>query len=323
MKNLIIKSLDSKRVLFSAPPRYYYVINVGVVVTNPAVLPSFSGKVVKSLLIKSNPLLEKIFRESIGGRPKPIHVSPLGYRGEKGKLVFLWKRSDAKNKVLEASPDIEYFFTVSCTEEIFEMVLEAVMSMNNVKLFNTEWIITEIDAKRYKLPDKNPIIRLEDAVAIKVMFRSPIQPIDPYRKSQYKRLNILPGILFSYNAGEITRMYRRGPDYWRVLDILNYVLIESKTYWKTVKQVNIIYDNKEIPALTGYVKYWVNLENTTEEEKLLVENILSHAQIIGAGSSRSIGLGHIEIKIEHRGKYQSKPTKTPLDTHNNHKTHSS
>ncbi len=297
---MIISSLDGKRILFSAPPRNYYVARVGVVVSNPAVLPSFSGKVVKSLLIKSNPLLEKIFKESLGGRPKPIHVSPLGYRDEKGRLVFLWKRSDAENKVLEASPDREYFFTVSCTEEISEMVLEAVMGANSIELFNTEWVITSINVERYRLPDKNPLIRLDDVVAVKVMFRSPIQPIDPYRKSPYKRLNILPGILFSYNAGEITRMYRRGPDYWRVLDILNYVLIESKTYWKTVKQINILYDNKEIPTLTGYVKYWVNLENVSEDEKLLVENILSHAQIMGAGSSRSIGLGHIEIKTEHK-----------------------
>lgn len=289
--------LDIEHVLFSAPSRRYYVVHVGITVTNPAVLPPFTGKVVKSLLIKSNPLLEKIFEESIPDQPKPIHVTPIGYYSRNG-VVYLWKRAGVNNGIITVKPDKKYFFTVSCSEEVSGMILEAVLGINSIKFFNTEWILTDLDVKTYKLPNNNPPIKLDNTDSVKVMFRTPVQPIDPYRKSKYKRLNILPGILFSYNAGEITKMYKRGPEYWRILDIINYVLIESKTYWKTVKQVEVLYEQKTIPALTGYVKYWINKENTSKKEKLLIENILSHAQIMGAGSSRAIGLGHIEIKTQ-------------------------
>jgi len=63
---VIIASLDGKRLLYSAPPRRYYVARVGIVVSNPAILPSFTGKAVKSLLIKSNPELEN--RKGVPGR---------------------------------------------------------------------------------------------------------------------------------------------------------------------------------------------------------------------------------------------------------------
>jgi len=295
---LIIASLDGKRLLYSAPPQRYYVAEVGVVVSNPAVLPSFTGKAVKSLLIKSNPELEKVFKEGLPDHPKPIHVTPIGYRDEKGRVIYLWKKGSDKIMVVE--PDKHYFFTVAYSEEIAKAVSEALLGLNDIELFNTRWIITDLNISYTVLPSDDPPIKLDDTVAVKIMLRTPVQPIDPYRKSMYKRLNIMPGVFFSYNAGEITRMYKRGPEYWRVLDILNYVLIESKTYWKTIRQVDVQYDNKQIPALTGYVKYWVNLENTSKTEKLLVENILSHAEIMGAGSSRSIGLGHIQVKTEPR-----------------------
>ncbi len=295
---MIVTSFDGKRVLFSAPPRRYYVAKVGVVVSEPAVLPPFTGKVVKSLLIRANPDLEKIFRQGVPGQPKPLHVTPLGYRGGRGRTIYLWKKAGDPEKVIIAQPGTRYFFIVSYSEEVADQVTEALLSLGETRLFNTRWITTGIETVMRILPSPEPPIRLEGARAVKVMLRTPVQPIDPYRKTMYKRLNVLPGIMFSYNAGEITRMYRRGPDYWRILDILNYVLAESRTYWKTIRQVDVQYDNKKIPALTGYIKYWVNLENTGQDEKLLVENILAHAEVMGAGSSRSIGLGHIEIKIE-------------------------
>lgn len=265
--------------------------------SNHAVLPPFTGKVVKSLLIRSAPELEKVFKEGLPGQPKPIHVTPLGYRDGRGRTLFMWKRAGHDRMIMEVSPDKHYFFIVSYSDEIAETVSSALIGFNGLELFNTRWMLTDLEIEGVELPSKNPPIRLDDAIAVKVMFRTPVQPIDPYRKTMYKRLNIVPGILFSYNAGEITRMYRRGPDYWRVLDILNYVLSESKFFWRTVRQVDVQYDNKEIPALTGYVKYWVNLENTSDTEKLLVENILSHAAIMGAGSSRSIGLGHVQVSV--------------------------
>lgn len=294
---MIVSSLDGKRILFSTPPRNYYVIRVGLVVSKPAVIPPFSGKVVKSLLIKGNSLLNKIFTMGISGVPKPIHVSPIGYY-DNGRVVFLWKKS-GDDRVLEVVPDKEYFFIVSCSEEVYDEVFNAVLGLNSVELFNTEWIISTLEIESYRLPSENPLIRLDDAESVKIMFRSPVQPIDPYRKTGFKRLNIVPSILLSYNAGEITRMYRREPGFWRILDLLNYVLVETKTFWKTIRLVDVLYDkNRKIPALTGYVKYWVNLEDTGKDIKLIVENILSHAQIMGVGSSRSIGLGHIDIKIE-------------------------
>ncbi len=294
---LIVISFDGKRVLFSEPPRKFYMIHVSLHVSNPAILPPFTGKVVKSLLIKGNPDLEKVFKSSTPGYPKPIHITPLGYRRRDKSVVFLWKKD--RSRYIEAKPGRQYFFIVSCSEDVSTMVLDSIMEINGVKLFNTEWSIDAVTASTHDLPSSKPLVRLDNAKSVKIMFRTPVQPIDPYKKTIYKRMNILPGILLGYNAGEITRMYKRGPEYWRILDILNYVLTESITYWKTVKPIEILYDNKLIPTLTGYVKYWITLDGVDENSKILIENILSHAAIMGVGSSRSIGLGHIEIKVEH------------------------
>lgn len=292
-------SLDGLRVLFSGAPRRYCRVVVWVSPVNDAVLPSFTGKVVKSLLIKANPLLERVFGRDSVYNPKPIHVTPLGYFGDKGSPRFLWK-TFGRDEVVVVRGGRSYFFRLGFDEAVESMVLEALHRLDGLELFNTKWYVLGFEVETVKLPTRNPRIRLDDAAVVKVMLRTPNAPLDPYKKTVYKRFLPLPSIMFAYNAGEITRMLQRGPDYWRLLDLLNLVLTETHYVWDTVKKIYYLYNGKKLPALIGYIKYMVNqqplLENRTL--KLLIENILEHATIMGTGTSRANGLGHIEIKIE-------------------------
>lgn len=296
---LIVSSLDGLRVLFSCAPRRYYRVVVWVSPVSDAVLPPFSGKVVKSLLIKANPLLGKVFGRDGAYTPKPIHITPLGYIDDNGSPRFLWKTPDKKGAVAVRA-GYTYFFRLGFDETIESMVFEALHSLDGVELFNTKWYVSGLEAETVKLPTRSPGLRLDDATAVKVMLRTPNTPLDPYKKTMYKRFLPLPSIMFAYNAGEITRILQRGPDYWRVLDLLNLVLTETHHVWDTVKKIHYLYDDKKPPALIGYIKYMVNQHPLKENPalKLLVENILEHATIMGTGTSRANGLGHVEIKVE-------------------------
>ena len=52
------------------------------------------------------------------------------------------------------------------------------------------------------------------------------------------------------------------------------------------------------------MKYYIDHEilNQKLELKTLIENILSHAQIMGVGAGRANGFGHITIKINQEPK---------------------
>jgi len=63
------------RKLFESAPRLYYFGWVRLCVDGEAVLPPFTGKVVKSLLIKANPVLESVFEGKF--YPRPVRVSTL------------------------------------------------------------------------------------------------------------------------------------------------------------------------------------------------------------------------------------------------------
>lgn len=268
---------------------------VVVVPDRDQVIPSFSGKVVKTLLISSNKSLEYIFN-SKELNPKPIHISPLGYVSENGKIVYLWKKAGDPSK-LRIISGRKYFFYIGFEESIEHQVLDAVNSIDGVKVFNTRWSLEEIDYTSIEIPSEKPQYRIKGDY-IKVELRSPTNIIDPYKKSKYRRFLPLSGFLFAYNIGEVARILHRNDIYWELIRIFNTVLQETHHVWDTVKKIMYLYEGKAIPGLIGYIKYYIDKEYLEKNIniKLLIENTLTHATIMGVGSGRANGFGHITLK---------------------------
>ena len=295
---MLISDVIGVRKLFETSPRNYYFGYVKLVPDKDVLLPPFTGKVVKSLLIQANPSIEEVF----SGRytPKPIHVSTLIRIDGSSRRVYLWKRYGSKQELtMRLGTGQTTMFYIGFTEDIAHKVINALMNLNDIELFNAKWSLIEYGVEKYSLPAEHipGQFSIDNAVAIKVEFRTPTLLLDPYKTSKYKRFLPLPGIVFSYNVGDLLRM-ERNRDYIETINLLNAVLNETYSALETVKPIMYIYEGKGYPAITGYIKYMIDwdLVEKTGAQKLL-ENIIVHASIMGVGTSRANGFGHVTIKI--------------------------
>ncbi|ADI31607.1 CRISPR system precrRNA processing endoribonuclease RAMP protein Cas6 [Staphylothermus hellenicus] len=294
---MLVTDIIGSRLLYSASPRTYYKAHIVLQVKGEAVLPPYTGKVVKTLLISAEPGLEDVF--SANYNPKPIAISTLAKRVN-NKYLYLWKKSGS-DVVLKVDPgDIVEFWT-GFTEDIASKMVEALTGLDGLELFNTKWSLLEYNIESYKLPAKPEEVpldyRLDDAVAVKVEFRTPALLLDPYKKTIYKRFLPTPGNVFSYNIGDLLRL-TRDKEYIEVVILVNALLNETYTVLKTVKPVKYVYGKKSLPGIVGYAKYMIDWDLLVETKaKHLLENLLLHASIMGIGTSRANGFGHVTIKV--------------------------
>ncbi len=87
------------RILLSAAPRKYTLVEICLRVERNVVLPPFTGKVSKSLLIIGNSKLYDVFEKPFiveydGVKiqvPKPLRITPLYVRNN-DSLIYLWKK---------------------------------------------------------------------------------------------------------------------------------------------------------------------------------------------------------------------------------------
>lgn len=278
-------------------PRRYYKVRVCIRPAAPAVLPVFTGKVVKSLLIEANPNMRNVFESAFN--PKPVSISTL-YRFRGGKREYLWKRAgSSKYPVVE--PGEKLYFHIGFTEDVEPMVLEAVYGLNGVETAGIKWFLEEVELHSYELPapsDKIPEeYRISGKHGVKIEFRTPVLLIDPYKKSRYKRFLPTPGNVFAYNIGDLLRL-ERGRDYINTVILVETVLNETYKVLETAKPVRYVYEGKELPGITGYVNYVFDWDFIKEKEiETFLENLLLHASIMGIGSSRASGFGHVTIKL--------------------------
>ncbi len=285
------------RRLFEARSRDYFFAWVRVMPNNDVLLPPFTGKVVKSLLIKANPVLEEVFSGKYS--PKPIHLSTFA-RVVDGKMIFMWKKSGVDEDVsMRLGMGQEAMFYIGFTEDVAHQVMDALSNLDGVELFNVKWVLVEYGIECYKLPSKDiPVrYRLDNIEAVKVEFRTPTLLLDPYKKTRYRRFLPLPGIVFSYNIGDLLRM-ERSRDYIETVDLVNALLNETYSALETTKTVMYIYEGKRLPGITGYVKYMIDWSLVDKlDAKLFLENLLLHTKIMGVGTSRANGFGHVTIRF--------------------------
>ncbi len=279
-----------RRLLFGVG-RLFYRFVVWLRVDGCCVLPPFTGKVVKSLLIKCNPRLVSVFEGRVF--PKPIRVSTLFRRNG----YFLWKRRGCGDVISVDGGDV-LGFIVGCYGEYLEDVLSAIDNLRDVDLFGCRWSVIELSAECFRIPSREPLYRLDDVDVVKVVFRTPALFVDPFKPSRFRRFAPISGFVFSYNIGDVARLERE-PDYISLVNLFSALVVEAHSCLETCKRVFYIYDGKELPGVIGYVNY--HLENdilsSYPEFKLFVENVLTHAYVMGVGSSRADGFGHVDIAL--------------------------
>ena len=297
---VLFGDLFGGRWLFESGVSGYFLLRVVVRVVCDGgwvVLPPFTGKVVKSLLIRGFSGLDSVF----GGvfNPKPIHVSPLLVNGR-----WLWKRGGERG-VLRVRCGSEAVFHVGCTEDVAGMVFSGVEGLNGVELFNARWELVSLDIERYDLPSEDLGVGIDGYDRVVVEFKSPALLVDPYKASPSNpRFLPLAGVLFSYNIGDLLRMRKREhrwePRFWAVVDIVNAVLHEHRRILDSIYTVTYNYDGRIGYGVGGRAVYYIVKKIIREKPwvKAFLENIIVHARIMGVGSSRANGFGHVAIRLE-------------------------
>ncbi len=294
------------RILLSASPRKYTLVEICLRAERNVILPPFTGKASKSLLIIGNSKLYDVFEKPLTVEynsvkiqvPKPLRVTPLYVRGN-GNTIYLWK------KRIEGPPLRLRGNKIACFKVGFEEGLEkdiyyAVAGIDGAVLFDSRWFVESIRVeKSFRLPSQSPGVSLDNVSGIRIFFRSPIKLVDPWKKTRFGRFLPIAGVLFAYNIGELLRLLKRDIEYWYVVDMVSAALRETHRIWDTVKKTTYVYDGKELPALSGYTTYLVDNEiiDSIKGFKTFLENIIAHAIIMGVGSSRAIGLGHVDISF--------------------------
>jgi len=289
-------SVNGKRFILLSSPMLYLLVKIGVVPDKDVLLPPFTGKAVKSLLMKANPGLQVVFEPSAQTySPKPIKVTPF----TPDDKVYMWVKLGS-NKVMKAKAGETLYFYIGFKEHIAHLVFQALEKLiDGVELFNAEWRLTEFtEVIKAEIPSESPLIDLTKAQTVTVELKTPAKLIDPYKKTPYGRFLPVAGFLFAYNIGDIVSSNKkREKEYWHLINVANAVLQETHSALETVKRVFYIYRGKPLPGLFGYIKYRINQDILTPEANILLSNTILHAQIMGIGSGRATGFGHVKIKI--------------------------
>ena len=264
----------------------FSVVRVGVVASRGVLVGSFSGVFVRELILSNCSRL----------RGRVFYVSPLGVFRD-GSIVYLWNTVvKGKARLIRVFPCRKYFFTFSGKADVCKRFLDCAVSSGEFYWDGVRFFISEIEVSNYEFPLENPPVSLDNVSTVKVEFRTPVIVADVFEDEA--RFLPDPGYLFSRNIGEL---YKPGRDkYLFLVNMVSAVLQETHNVWGTVRPVKCFVEDRVVDALTGYVKFFLdrNMLGKHGWLKEFLENILTHAEIVGVGLRRDIGFGKVTIKTK-------------------------
>ena len=264
----------------------FSVVRVGVVASRGVLAGSFSGVFVRELVLSNCSQLKGC----------AFYVSPLGVFRD-GSIVYLWNRVvGGRARLVRVFPGRKYFFTFSGKADVCKRFLDCAVSSGEFYWDGVRFFISEIEVSNYEFPIEKPPISLDNVSTVKVEFRTPVIVADVFEDEA--RFLPDPGYLFSRNIGELYKPDRN--KYLFLVNMVSAVLQETHNVWSTVRPVKCFVEDRVIDALTGYVKFFLD-RNMLERYgwlKEFLENILTHAEIVGVGLRRDIGFGRVTVKTE-------------------------
>jgi len=303
----------------------YHLFEVEIFIDSDWNAPLFTGKLVKSLLIDSNPNMKQIFEKSSGIEPKLIHISPL-YEVNNGKIRCIYSQVKHKpikgdGKRSKASPiqlKGKYKFYVGFVESRgldFNTIFNTIMNLSGKHIFsnhvfNVEVLGTRtIDVDRYA---QNIVWSLigdshskSGETRLRIIFSSPTLLRDPFRSAKHKSLVATPINIFStpiYIYLHLVNRLRQ-KELYSLAILMHRLFNEAHTIHDTVKKVWIFYESNknQIPAIIGYVNLHLNHDYYKKySKKYQLEDFLTEIFKImitlGTGTSRATGFGHIILE---------------------------
>jgi CRISPR-associated endoribonuclease Cas6 len=274
--------------------------------------PLFTGKLVKSFLIDVNPKLKEYFRKVRGLEPKLIHISPL-YELVNNKVRCMYSTAELDGgkvkKLGKVSINGTYTFYVGFTQTsnglTFDTIYNALLDLSDNYIFSNSKFTVElvnVEVTDVKAIASEVTSLLFSDKEVCVMFSSPTLLRDPFRKGKYKSLIPTPLNVFStplYIYLILTGKYSM-KNYYKTLIKIHRLLSETHSIFPkygmkpSINIRHIYYDEgKIIPALTGYVKYKLNIDEVNDNLKEVMYQLIKITATLGTGTSRASGFGHI------------------------------
>ncbi|HIQ10471.1 MAG TPA: CRISPR system precrRNA processing endoribonuclease RAMP protein Cas6 [Pyrodictium sp.] len=261
----------------------------------------YTAKLLKTLLIKANPRLEQYFQPQRGAPPKPIHITALFVEDTKTRALYphtLNPQKPPKLVTLEAGkPYTAYLGARQETIEELGKALAILAGGIEIQHHNEPVAIrlVEISQTAHLDTTNPPTIIDRKTIAIKAVWATPTIPANPWnRETKHRPLLPAPSYIFAVNALELSQGNQR--KYEKLIKIVEKVLQPTYAALKTTKITWYKYEKKLLPALIGYTKYMIN-QNITQQEIEQANLILAHAMIMGAGTGRAAGFGHVKIQV--------------------------
>jgi hypothetical protein len=285
--------------------------------------PLFTGKLVKSILIESEPSLKKFFEKKNGEAPKLVHITPL-YKINGEKIECIYSRVVTnKNGIPVVNPvriNGLYRFYIGLLDGDLEGSLSydlAFKTLTNISggiffknhMFKVELIsMREIDVEKIS---KEVVRNLLKNSMIKIIFSSPTLLKDPFREGKHKSLIPTPMNVFSVPTSIYLYAYGRysKKNLLQILKILHRVINETHSLIGdginrgTIEKVFVQYEEKKkpIPSIIGYANYRINQRHLEQYQKKidiekLLKDIITIMLTLGTGTSRATGFGHITTK---------------------------
>jgi len=278
--------------------------------TKPELGDFFTGKLVKSLLIDSNPRLKPFFEKTSGSTPKLIHVTPLYVeRFESGKLCVKCVHSFRdKAGFGKFSFYVGFVEADAMTSPALDDVYTALLNLSGRHRFTARVFDVELVSAESVDVDKEAngaVEALMRSGKIRVVFSSPTLLRDPFRVGKYKSLTPTPLNIFStpvyVNLCIMGRLKWRS--FIKTLIVIHRLLGEPYSIHRTTKVIRIKYEKskKPIPALIGYVNLYLNKHYQDHytakgiDTKTLLKETFATTLTLGTGTSRATGFGHTTI----------------------------
>jgi len=300
-----------------------YLLSVNVYLDTYISDALFTGKLVKSLLIDANPRLKEVFAKTSGSQPKLVHVTPL-YQEVGGKVRCLYSYAVGSEDGGRGGRGVArvtigrgtYRFYVGFVDGDvygalgFDELYNTLLNISGRHRFGNHDVVTElqsvgvVDAKLHARRAVEGLV--SGGWKLRLVFSSPTLLRDPLRASKYKSLVPTPINIFStpvyilhYLKGKLTAR-----NVMKTLLILHRLLNEPYSYLRTVSTRWVVYERgrNPIPALVGYVNLYLNSSYYEQyakryEVEELLEKVLTVTSVLGTGTSRASGFGHVLVEV--------------------------
>jgi len=129
----------------------YLVVNTTVKPVSSSkqiILPPYTSKIVKTLLISSNPKLDYLFTPRYNmQKPKPVSITPLMTKDG----FLLWKKLKNENEDGQSTPPIqvetgaELSFRITVEEPYFDEFFNALQNIDGIEVFSAKWRLQRIE----------------------------------------------------------------------------------------------------------------------------------------------------------------------------------